>query len=232
MSELNNAKIPLINSIILSNTCVGCSVIKAYNILPYNNPFIGTLIPNDNDYVKLINNLSYYLGIEPKLGDPSENSVFAIQSKSKWYMNKDIPVPYPVIYIDDIEIHCIHDIDLITTLDKFKRRFNRMKEIINLENYRIISLLSSSETMNEHPNPAEFIDNYFKDPKDLIVQKYFMGLPRHNIYDNINIYYIVIPEWENESAQRNSSYGYKFNDQEFNKQMFIKYLDLYAFRNL
>lgn len=42
--------------IFISNTCTGIELIKLNNIYPYNNPFIGTLIPNDFDYIKLINN--------------------------------------------------------------------------------------------------------------------------------------------------------------------------------
>ena len=218
--------IPLTDNIILSNTCTGYFVIQRLNILPYNNPFISTLIPNDNDYIKLINNLQHYLKFEPVLGGPSENSVFAIQNQSKWYKHQNINIPYPVIYLDDIEIHCIHENNLLDTLNKFERRFNRMKEIINSNNYRIISLLSFSETINEHPHPITFFNNYFEEPKDLIVQKYFLGPQRHNVYGDKNIHYIVIPEWENVSADRDDSYIYKFNNQEFNKNTFLHHIKI------
>jgi hypothetical protein len=226
ISEKNSTAIPLLNNIILSNTCVGWMVINALHILPYNNPFISTLIPNDNDYIKLINNLYYYLNLNPVLGDPSEYSLFAIQNKSRWYKHQNINTPYPVIYLDDIEIHCIHENNLNDALNKFIKRFNRMKEIIYSNNYRIISLFSFSEVMNEHPHPESFFNNFFEEPNHLIIQKYFMGPQRHNVYGSKNIHYIVIPEWENISAERTPSYIYKFNDQEFNKNMFLTYLEL------
>lgn len=218
------------NNIIISNTCVGYFVMKKLQIIPYNNPFISSLIPNDNDYFKLINNLSYYLEIEPILGDPSENSLFAIQNQSKWFKTDIEPttvkVPYPVIYLDDIEIHFIHEHDNIIALDKFKRRFKRMKEIIYSKNYKIISLLSFSEIINEHPNPNELFDNYFINSEGLIIEKYFLGPPRHNIYKDKNIHYIVIPEWECQSAQRTVSHIYRFNNQDFNVENFLNNLKI------
>lgn len=41
------------NNIIISNSCVGFNIIKRKKIFPYNNPFIGSLIPNDEDYLKI-----------------------------------------------------------------------------------------------------------------------------------------------------------------------------------
>ena len=194
----------------------------ALGILPYNNPFIATLIPNDDDYLKLINNLHDYLNLEPILGDPCENSLFSIQNNSKWYKHPTINIPYPVIYIGDIEIHCIHENDNIICLEKFIRRFNRMKEIIESNNYKIISLLSLSEIINEHNDFNIYLDNYFS--KDIIipVEKYFLGPPRLNLYDN----YIPVHEWNNISAERDDSHIYKFNNQEFNKIMFLQNIKL------
>ena len=47
------------NIIILSNTCTGWNVIRKNNIFPYNNPFIGSLIVNDEQYIHFINTFIY-----------------------------------------------------------------------------------------------------------------------------------------------------------------------------
>ena len=71
----------IMNNIIISNTCLGQYLMHKFSILPYNNPFIATLIPNDNDYIKLINNLQYYLNLNPILGEAKIDSFFAYQNK-------------------------------------------------------------------------------------------------------------------------------------------------------
>jgi uncharacterized protein (DUF1919 family) len=205
-------------NIILSNTCVGQSVIELFGIVPYNNPFIATLIPNDNDYLKLINNLSYYIKLEPTLGYPQEKSLFATQNNGLYYKHPSISVPYPIIYIDDIEIHCIHESNNIECLDKFKRRYDRMKEIIKSNDYKIISLLSFGEILNEHDNFNIFLDNYFLTKTDIQVERYFLGPSRLNVYNNNN--YLVAKEWDNVTAERDESNIYKFNHQGFNTKMF------------
>ena len=67
------------NNIIISNSCVGFNIIKSKKILPYNNPFIGSLIPNDDDYLKLVNNFYNYVNAPIKLGNAKIDSLFAIQ---------------------------------------------------------------------------------------------------------------------------------------------------------
>lgn len=207
-------------NIILSNTCVGQSVIELFGIVPYNNPFIATLIPNDNDYLKLINNLSYYIKLEPTLGYPQEKSLFAIQNNGLWYKHPSILVPYPIIYLDDIEIHCIHENNNIECLDKFKRRYDRMKEIIQSNDYKIISLLSFGEILNEHNHVIFniFLDNYFLSKPDIEVERYFLGPSRLNVYNNNN--YLVAKEWDYVTSERDESHIYKFNNQGFNTLMF------------
>ena len=78
------------NTIIISNTCIGNMLIKKYNIYPYNNPFISTLIPNDTDYIKLINLFQNMLR----------------ELKNKWIylirfpLNIDIAILYTVFMIE------------------------------------------------------------------------------------------------------------------------------------
>jgi hypothetical protein len=193
-------------------------LIKKYNIYPYNNPFISTLIPNDTDYIKLINNIYDYIQIEPVLDMPSENSTFCIQNNGKWYKHDAIQTPYPVIYLNDIEIHCIHD-DFNNCLDKFKRRLSRMKELV-LSKHNMYLLLSYSEFINHHDDTKTIIDLFFKSqPSQPNINKIFLGPNKYKIdYDNDN--YIGVKEWDNISLERNDSHVLLFNKQPFNECMF------------
>ena len=208
------------NNIIISNSCVGQFIIKNKNIFPYNNPFIGSLIPNDDDYLKMVNNFNDYLDAPIKLGEPKKDSLFAIQSKKIYYNHNLVKIPYPIIYLGDIEIHFIHEDDEIECLNKFNRRIERMKDIIKNKKYKIIFTMSYSEFFNDHNNIKEKIDEYFSNNlnNNLIIEKYFIGSPRYN---NGNINYINIDKWKNVRLLRNSSHVYRFNDQLFSIDIFL-----------
>jgi uncharacterized protein (DUF1919 family) len=208
------------NNIIISNSCVGQFIIKNKNIFPYNNPFIGSLIPNDNDYLKMTNNFSNYINAPIKLGEAKKDSLFAIQNKKKYYNHRLVKIPYPIIYFGDIEIHFIHEEDEIECLNKFNRRLERMKEIINNQKYKIIFTMSFSEFFNNHSNIQEKIDEYFSNNLDnsIIIDKYFIGPPEYN---NGNSNYINIDKWANIKLNRDSSHVYNFNNQIFSIDIFL-----------
>ena len=50
----------------------------------------------------------------------------------------------------DIEIHFIHEDNQNDCLTTFNRRMERMRQIINNEKYKIISVWSFSEIFNDH----------------------------------------------------------------------------------
>ncbi len=210
------------NNIIISNTCVGQFIIKDKNILPYNNPFIGSLIPNDMDYIKLINNIENYIKYEPIIGDPNKNSLFSKQNNNIYYVHDSISIPYPVIYLHDIEIHMIHENDNNIALDKFKRRLDRFRELIKLQ-HKIIITLSFSEFINNHEDYNLVINEYFKDNENnnLNVEKYFIGPPEYNNNKN----YIIVREWNNINLERDKSHILLFNNQPYTIDLFNKYIN-------
>jgi hypothetical protein len=211
------------NNIIISNTCVGQALINKKNILPYNNPFIATLIPNDLEYIKLINNINYYIHQEPVLGNPNKESIFSKQNNNIYYVHDNIQIPYPVIYLDDIEIHCIHENDNNITLSKFKRRLDRFRELIKY-NHKIITTLSFSEFINNHDDYNLVINEYFKNNKNdnLNIDKYFIG---PNEYNNNNKNYIIVEEWNNINLERDKSHVLIFNNQLLSNDLFYKSID-------
>jgi uncharacterized protein (DUF1919 family) len=206
--------------VIISNTCVGAYLANKLKILPYNNPFIGTLIPNDVDYIKLVNNLEYYIKYcKPVLGEPRENSLFSIQNNGKWYKHESINIPYPVIYLDDIEIHCIHDNNNEICLNKFIRRIERFKNII-LHDHQIICCFSFSEFINNHCDYQEIINNYLHiNYSKLNIHKLFFGPTIYNINNNPN--YINNDEWNNIELKRDGSNVLIFNNQPINSEVFL-----------
>ena len=208
------------NNIIISNSCVGFNIIKRKKILPYNNPFIGSLIPNDIDYLKLVNNFYNYVNAPVNLGEAKIDSLFAIQNKNIYYVHPDIKTPYPIIYLGDVEIHFIHEKNNAECLNKFNYRIERMREIIKNEKYKIIFLWSFSEFFNDHTNFQKIIDKYCSNNiNNLIIDKYFIGCPQYN---NGNTNYINIDAWKNIKLIRNSSHVYDFNDQQFSIHVFLK----------
>ena len=184
-------------------------------MFPYNNPFITSLIPNDADYLKLVNNFEKYIVLSGILGEAKKDSLFAIQNKNIYYIHHEIKTPYPVIYLGDIEIHYIHENNEEICLNKFNRRMERMREIINNEKYKIIFTWSFSEFFNDHEDIQKYINEYLSNST---IEKYFIGPPEYN---NGNIHYINIDKWVNIKLTRNSSHVYNFNDQEFIIHIFL-----------
>lgn len=178
------------NNIIISNSCVRFNIIKRKKILPYNNPFIGSLIPNDDDYLKLVNNFYNYVNAPINLVEAKKDSLFAIQNKNIYYEHHDIKTPYPIIYLGDIGIHFIHENNKVDCLNKFNNRIERMREIIKNEKYKIIFTLSFSEFFNDHIEIQKKIDEYFSNNiNNGLIEKYFIGpykfaLRIYNIYNS------------------------------------------------
>jgi uncharacterized protein (DUF1919 family) len=207
------------NIIILSNTCIGYYIYRDYLKKKYDNPFIGSIFINDLDYINLVNNMNYYINIEPKIGQANEKSLFNLQSKNKYYYHKTINYKYVVIYLENIEIHFIHEKNENTCLDKFKVRWNRFKKLFFLKDTKIYSLLSFSELLNDHKNLEELIDLYLKTDKNNI-NKLFLG--PSNLDKNNDEKYIKVDEWNNISLERSVSHIYKFNNQTFSVNQFIQ----------
>ena len=192
---------------ILSNSCVGW---LTYDNLErdteYNLPFIGTLIPNDKEYLKLCQNFEEYLNCAPVCDkNPKENTIFAIQNGSPWYKHKDISIPYPIIHLKDIELHCIHEDTCETALAKFFRRRQRFLD----RKVKVIKTWSYSEIFNDHENQQELIDK-FLDTTNSNEIALFVGPPK---YKKGRENYLCVEEWDNVDLSRNSSHVYSFNDQ-------------------
>lgn len=94
---------------IVSNNCWGGIIYKALGLeclSPFKNMFF-----EDKEYLKLLEGLDHYLFCEP---------VFY-----KYVYDKERDIEYPVLMLDDIAVHCNHDIDAEEAVKKWKRRVKK-----------------------------------------------------------------------------------------------------------
>ena len=169
-------------TIIISNCCLGNMVISKLLNHQHNNPFIDTLIPEDEHFLKLTRNPIGYLFSEPTCdNNPSNLTNYSLQTKGVWYNNPAIKPGYPIIHLKDVEIHCIHENTNDEALNKFKRRIERFKNIINNGNYKIINIMTWHNlfTKQNNDNYRDFIDEYLKDNTNEKIISLFAGPPKY-----------------------------------------------------
>jgi hypothetical protein len=195
----------------VSNTCVGWRLFENFDIKPYNNPFISTLIPDDNQFVKLINNLNYYVDILPVIGNPKIN----------YYNHPDIRIPYPVIFLEDIEIHCIHENDNTECLDKFLRRIERFKDFLKDDNNKTFVVLSFSEMFMNHEFTESVIADFLK-PISKYIIKIFLGPSKW--YNEENKHYIIVNKWDDLEITRNENNLITWSNQDLVSNTIINYI--------
>jgi hypothetical protein len=199
--------------LIISNSCVGWDVHKKiYKNTIYGSPFIGTLIFDDIQYLKLCNNITHYMDIEPVVNCNSDYG--------KKYIHKSIKAVYPIIHLDDIEIHCIHEEDPKIAMDKYNRRRLRFLETISKNNYLIINLMTFGELFNDHENIDLYIEKFLQIKNDNIISL-FIG-PENKSIENKS--YIKTEYCNNKSLIRDSSGVYNFNDQIFFSNIFVNFI--------
>jgi hypothetical protein len=177
-------------NIIISNNCLGFMLSDVIYSGEYNNPFIATLIPEDAHFLKLCENFKYYMSCEPICDyNPSNTTEYSRQTCGVWYNNPGVEKKYPIIHLEDIEIHCIHESTIEETISKFKRRMERCRQLLNSNNCKIFYVLTWTNLFTIHPNNDyrdyiyKFLNNNNNDPTQKFV---FLG-PTNYIHDN---YYI------------------------------------------
>ena len=197
---------------IISNTCVGFMVLQKFD-KKFNNPFIGSIFIDDNDYIKLANNFIEYINYEPVLYIPTGEKCnkYALQTNSKYYIHDLVKTPYPIFLLKDIEIHYVHEHNNEITLNKYYRRITRLKEIIN-NNHKIFITLSFSEFLNKHDSYELMIDKFLEKSNNDNIIKLFIGPPQF-YKKEYGKNYMIINEWTNFNFERNKSNLFISNDQ-------------------
>lgn len=130
--KLKNSKVSII-----SDNCWGgiaYATLGLECLSPFKNLFV-----TEREYLKLLSDMRYYMGCSFEL------SRFAIDVNSK--------EEYPVMRLEDIEVHCCHEKDP----DLARKKWNKRLEKINWENL-FVSMYTEDKEMAE-----EFLDiNYEK----------------------------------------------------------------------
>jgi uncharacterized protein (DUF1919 family) len=180
----------------ISNNCLAQSIYFKEN-REYDNPFIGSLFVNDKQYVKFCQNFNSYIKIEPKFDNPKPNSIWAQQNKNIWYKHDEIKPPYPVMFLHDIEIHWIHELDTASLLAKYNRRIERFL----YTNPTPIFILSVSDLCNDH-NIQEY-DQLIKDFIEIPTSFYLTKYKKDTILGNR---ISLIEKWIGTNNERNISH--------------------------
>lgn len=150
------------NNIIISNCCLGKDIHRKLNNCEYNNPFIGTLILDDFQYLKLCKNIRNYMTDEFVLTNNILPSIYVEQTKNNRYNNSLISNNYPILTNETIEIdiHAIHENNHNIAQQKFCKRQKRFNDIINNENYKIYCVMTYTNMFLVHNNYIEFINDF------------------------------------------------------------------------
>ncbi len=105
--------------VVIANNCWGGQIYQWLN-MPYNSPLAGLFLYGPC-YMKLLNNLHYYL---------QQNLVFIEESKYK-----DRPKTYPLALLDDIEVHFTHYKTEEEAKAKWERRTQRLLQHKDVNEY-------------------------------------------------------------------------------------------------
>lgn len=105
----------------ITNNCLGSTFYQKIE-REYDNPFIGSYFQDEDQYLKFCLNFEYYMKLEPIFSSPKLD----IDTN-----NTSVPPDsFPVMFLDDIEIHWIHETDKNMCLNKYNRRLERLNDKI------------------------------------------------------------------------------------------------------
>lgn len=206
---------------IISNTCTGFSVPeiilgKPRHLIEYTNPFIGTLFLEDEYFIKLCLNYNYYLSQKPIFKEPKENTLWHQQTGYTSFLSaQSQPMVYPVMHLDDIEIHWIHDKKINNITKKFNGRYELEKDLEK------IFVWSAPEILNLHTdkNRKKLIDTFLS----LENKSIFLTNRQEEVFEDENHISVFINKWENLlETDRTNRYTVKWSDQRFIAQQIIE----------
>lgn len=186
----------------ITNNCLA-QVLYFSESREYDSPFIGSIFLNDSQFVKLCQNYDYYISLTPVFSEPKNDSTWCEQNNGPWYKHVEITPGYPVMFLEDIEIHWIHEHNIEILLQKYNRRIERYKQ----NNLEPLFLLSISDLCNDHSKKEylKLITNFTKIKNSIYLTKYQSDLKINN-----NIF--LIKDWLTTSNKRNSSHIYEFHN--------------------
>ena len=181
---------------LVSNSCASWYTYIAFEnrnindkFIDYSNPFIACWFPDDEAYVRFCENYEYYVSLEPRFGKPI-NLNWERVAKSKWHLGLS-PNSYLVMFLDDIEIHWIHDTNPTLLLQKFKSRLADGKE------KELVFLWSDSEMFNTCTEEER--NNLVKRFNSIKNKTIFLTKYSQEEYRDETTVVTYVPAWEKKS---------------------------------
>ena len=191
----------------------------------YNNPFVATLFPNDEEFIKLCCNLKAYVNLEPALDLPKKTTPFYNQYGTEWWCTPTIKpyIPYPVIHLGDVEIHLIHEQDTKETFEKFCRRNERLQDFIKKDDGKIVCVLSFANLFQNYEDCSPIIDRFLSNNTENVVSL-FAG-PRYLYKPEYDDKYILVDEWNDAALVRLEGIGpYDISNKINLPKLFVDYI--------
>lgn len=202
----------------ITNNCGNLSFYKNEN-REYDHPFIACFFVIDEFYVKLCENFDYYMTVTPTFGPPSENSIWAKQNKGTRYRHHEIKQDYPVMFLEDLEIHWIHE----DTIEELLEKYNRRRERYLTNKPETVFFLSDGDMMNDHEPQAynELVYRFTSLPNAIFVTRY-EKIAR--FYDNAHL----LQDWVNATTKRDELHRYLIHFINDRTKLFKKAYDDYS----
>lgn len=120
--ELLHAKVSII-----ANNCWGGLMYHALG-MKFRSPFIN-MREDDENYLKLLSNLQYYLGLDLKF--------------ERFNYNPGLQIEYPICKLDDVELHFNH----YTSMGEVESKWYERVRYINWDNLFIMMVTKSQESL-------------------------------------------------------------------------------------
>lgn len=198
------------NYCLISNSCLSMEIYHLYPVdemMEWRSPLLGSLFLNDYDYLKFCKNYDYYIKQNPIFDKPKNR-----------YIHSAISDDYPVMYLDDVEIHWIHEVDTDSIIRKFEARLDLSKDLDK------IFLWTSSEFFNIHSNDER--DKIFNEFISIDYRTIFLTeIENESKLNNEKHICYFVKEWENYSQlQRNSSNVCSWSNQKICAEIISKFI--------
>ena len=209
----------MIYSIVANNCTAGkvyANFFKEKNplFIEYTTPFVASLFIDDLQYIKFCENYDHYTSAPPQFGPPR---------KSRWeeYTGKKTFGPYghqcayPVMYLDDIDIHWAHETDEKLLMKKYKGRLELSKE------YEPLFIFSLSHLLCIYPEDVidEMVARFMSlDHKSIMLSPY-----KRHAFDTSNNICQYMSAWGDKSLS-NPAERYQSGAREY----MLKWADTYA----
>lgn len=179
---------------LVSNTCTGWQVYRDLNpgkndfLIEFTSPFIGSLILEDEDFVRLSESYDYFMSLTPEFVTPSPRSWMRDTGDCR-YRAGEIR-DYVVMSIGGIEIHWIHE-----PVDRTRQLMIKYNGRLELSRgLRKIFLWSASEILNRHSDSERA--NLLKRFMSIENRSVFLTEREDEVFEDENHITVFIPEWK------------------------------------